>query len=154
MKTIKITLMAFLALALTTSVYAQQRITKTFSGVQNINLTTASGNGIIKRSKNSEVTVTVEYTFNEEIYKPIFNQEGTTLKVEEKFEGSRWNRGSANWTLEVPNGIDLNFRTGSGNIEASGVNINVAAKSGSGNIEVQDLEGKVSVISGSGNLAL
>ncbi|KYG76454.1 DUF4097 family beta strand repeat-containing protein [Roseivirga echinicomitans] len=152
MKTLKITLLAFIALVLTTTVYSQERITKTFSGIENINLSTASGNGTIKRSNNSEVTVTVEYTFDEDIYKPIFQRNGSTLRVEEKFERSRWNRGYSRWTLEVPNGIDLNFKTGSGNIEVSGVSINVIAKSGSGNIYIKDLEGTVSSNTGSGNL--
>ncbi|MGW8122949.1 DUF4097 family beta strand repeat-containing protein [Roseivirga echinicomitans] len=152
MKTLKITLLAFVALVFTTTAFAQERITKTFLGIENVNLTTASGNGTIKRSKNSEVTVTVEYTFDDDIYKPIFEQNGSTLKIDEKFERSRWNRGYARWTLEVPNGIDLNFKTGSGNIEVSGVNINVVARSGSGNIYIQDLEGTVSSITGSGNL--
>ena len=152
MKTLKITILAFLALVFTTVAYGQERITKTFSGIENVNLSTASGNGTIKRSNNSEVTVTVEYTFDEDIYKPIFEQNGSTLRVEEKFERSRWNRGYARWTLEVPNGVDLNFKTGSGNIEVSGVNINVVAKSGSGNIYIRDLEGTVSSNTGSGNL--
>ena len=99
MKTLKITLLTFAAVMFATATYAQERITKSFSGIENINLTTASGNGTIKRSNNSEVTVTVEYTFDEDIYKPIFEQNGSTLRVEEKFERSRWNRGSAKWTL-------------------------------------------------------
>lgn len=152
MKSLKISILAFLALVFTTAAYGQERITKTFSGIENVNLSTASGNGTIKRSDNNEVTVTVEYTFDEDIYKPIFEQNGSSLRVEEKFERNRWNRGYARWTLEVPNGIDLNFKTGSGNIEVSGVNINVTAKSGSGNINISDLEGTVSSNTGSGNL--
>ncbi len=152
MKTLKITLLAFIALVFTTTAFSQERITKTFSGIENVNLSTASGNGTIKRSNNSEVTVTVEYTFDEDIYKPIFEQNGSTLRIEEKFERSRWNKGYARWTLEVPNGIDLNFKTGSGNINVGGVNINLVAKSGSGNIEVRDLEGTISSNTGSGNI--
>ncbi|MFT6828512.1 MAG: hypothetical protein ACJAZV_001805, partial [Roseivirga sp.] len=131
MKTTKTPLIILIALFISTISFAQQTINKSFTGVKNIRLTTASGNGIIKKGNGNEVKVTVEYTFDDEIYKPTFDQEGDRLVIDERFERSRSNRGYAKWTLEIPDGLDLEFKTGSGNIEVDGLEINVMAKSGS-----------------------
>jgi hypothetical protein len=154
MKNSRITTIVLVALFISTISFAQQTINKVFSGIKTINLSTASGNGYVKRSDNNEVKVTLEYTFDDEIYKPSFEKDGDRLIIEEKFERSRWNRGYAKWTLEVPNGLELEFKTGSGNIEVYGVDLNILAKSGSGNIEVTDLSGIMRLNTGSGNIDL
>jgi hypothetical protein len=76
------------------------------------------------------------------------------LVIDERFERSRSNRGYAKWTLEIPDGLDLEFKTGSGNIEVDGLEINVMAKSGSGNIEMSDVTGEFRMNTGSGNIEL
>ncbi len=154
MKTTKSTLIILVALFISTISYAQQTINKSFSGIKNIRLTTASGNGIIKKGNGNEVKVTLEYTFDDEIYKPTFDQEGDRLIIDERFERSRSVRGYARWTLEIPDGLDLEFKTGSGNIEVDGLEINVLAKSGSGNIEMSDVTGEFRMNTGSGNIEL
>lgn len=156
MKTRKITLVTILTLCIASFSFGQKTINKSFSGIKDITLTTGSGNGIVKKSSSQEVKVTLYYTYNDDDYKPNFEQSGDRLIIDEEFSGRRnWNvRGRAEWTLEVPDGIELEFKTGSGNIDVDGVNINVLAKSGSGNIEINNLEGKLRINTGSGNIDL
>jgi hypothetical protein len=154
MKNSRITTIVLVVLFISTLSFAQKTIDKVFSGVKTINLSTASGNGYVKRSSNNEVKVTLEYTFDDEDYKPSFEQDGDRLVIKEKFENSRWNRGYAKWTLEVPNGMELEFKTGSGNIEVDGVDMDILAKSGSGDIEVSDLSGVMRINTGSGDIDL
>ncbi|MFT6969885.1 MAG: hypothetical protein ACJAXX_000448 [Roseivirga sp.] len=154
MRNSRITTIVLVVLFISTLSFAQKTIDKVFSGVKTINLSTASGNGYVKRSNNNEVKVTLEYTFDDEDYKPSFEQDGDRLVIKEKFENSRWNRGYAKWTLEVPNGMELEFKTGSGNIEVDGVDMDILAKSGSGNIEVSDLSGVMRINTGSGDIDL
>lgn len=154
MKTTKTPLIILIALFISTISFAQQTINKSFNGVKNIRLSTASGNGTIKKGTGNEVKVTLEYTFDDEIYKPTFEQDGDRLIIDERFERSRSVRGYAEWTLEIPDGLELEFKTGSGNIEVVGLEINVLAKSGSGNIEMTDVTGEFRMNTGSGNIDL
>jgi hypothetical protein len=153
MNKLKSTLLAaFMLVGL--AVQAQERIERSFSGVEKIRLTTASGNGTIKKGNGNEVRVVVEYTYDEEDYQPEFEQRGTTLVIEEEFRRSRYMRGYAEWTLEIPDGLDLDFKTGSGNIEIEGLEIEIQASSGSGNIDIIDVDGSARTNTGSGNIEL
>ena len=154
MRTTNTPLIIQIALVISTISFAQQTINKSFNGVKNIRLSTASGNGTIKKGTGNEVKVTLEYTFDDEIYKPTFEQDGDRLIIDERFERSRSVRGYAEWTLEIPDGLELEFKTGSGNIEVVGLEINVLAKSGSGNIEMTDVTGEFRMNTGSGNIDL
>lgn len=151
MKKFKSTLIAlFILFALNTQ--AQETIEKTFTGIESIRLTTASGNGSIKKGNSDEVKVTLVYTYDEDDYTPEFEQRGSTLYIEEEFRRSRYTRGYAEWTLEIPDGLSLDFKTGSGNIEIEGLAIEIQANSGSGNIDIIDVVGRTRTNTGSGNI--
>lgn len=152
MQRLKSTLLALIFLVGALNAFAQERIEKSFSGVENLRLTTASGNRTIKKGNGNDVKIVLEYTYDEDDYSPKFDQNGTTLVIEEDFSRSRWTKGYSEWTLEIPDGLEVNFKTGSGNIEVSGLEIEIKAGSGSGNIEMEDLTGEISASTGSGNL--
>lgn len=154
MQKFKTTLTLLFFLASLSWATAQEKIERTFSGVQVVKLTTSSGNGFIKRSNTDEIKVTVEFTYDEDDYEPTFEKRGDVLEIEEEFRRSRWTKGYAEWTLEIPNGLELDFRTGSGNIEVRGVNLELNTNTGSGNIEIDELNGELKASTGSGNITL
>lgn len=154
MQKFKTTLTLLFFIASLSWVTAQEKIEHSFSGVQVVKLTTASGNGLIKRSNTDEVKVSVEFTYDEDDYTPTFENRGEVLEIEEDFRRSRWTRGYAEWTLEIPNGLELDFRTGSGNIEVRGVDLDLNTNTGSGNIEIDELRGELKANTGSGNITL
>lgn len=147
-----LTLLIFFSTLLT--VQAQEKIERTFTGIKNIRLTTSSGNGTIKKSSSNEVKVTIEFTYDEEDYTPKFDQSGDRLYIEEDFRRSRWTKGYAEWTLEIPDGLELEFKTGSGNIEVLGVDVELNSNTGSGNIQVDRVNGSVRANTGSGNISI
>ena len=151
MKNLKAILLITLSL-LAFGLQGQENIQKSFSGVERIQLITASGNGTIKKGNTEEVKITVVYTYDEDDYTPEFEQRGSTLYVKEEFRRSRYTRGYSEWTLEIPDGLSLDFKTGSGNIEIEGLTIEIQANSGSGNIEVMDISGDTKANTGSGNI--
>jgi len=153
MNKLKSTLTALLLL-IAVSAQAQETIEKSFTGVSSIRLTTASGNGSIVKGTSDEVKVTLKYTYDEEDYRPEFDQRGSRLIIEEKFRRSRNMRGYSEWTLEVPDGLELDFKTGSGNIDIEGLEIEIQASSGSGNIDIIEVKGQARVNTGSGNIEL
>lgn len=154
MQKLKATLLTLAFLMVTTLAFAQETVEKSYSGIKSIRLTTASGNGTIKKSSSNEVKVKLRYTYDDDVYEPSFEQKGDRLYIEEDFKRSRWSRGYAEWTIEVPDGIDMEFKTGSGNIEVAGVNIELNSNTGSGNIEVEEVTGRVRANTGSGNITL
>ncbi len=154
MKIFKTTLI-LLALCLATSVYGQKTINKTFSGIEDIRINIASGNGIIKKGNSDEVKVTLEYTYDDDDYEPSFDQNGSTLRIREEFDRGRrnWNiRGKSKWTLEIPDGLMVDMNTGSGNIEITGLKVELDANSGSGNVDVENITGDTRLTTGSGNI--
>lgn len=153
MQKIKISLCALTLLLAFSVAEAQERVEKTYSGIKSIRLSTASGNGIIKKSSSNEVKVTLEYTYDKDSYEPKFEQSGDRLYIEEDFRRSRWTDGYSKWTLEIPDGLELEFKTGSGNIEVGNVNVDLNANSGSGNIDIDRVEGDVRANTGSGNIS-
>lgn len=152
MQKLKTTLFTLLFLFAVTAAHAQETVEKSYTGIKSIRLTTASGNGTIKKSNTQEVKVHLRYTYDEDVYEPSFEQKGDRLYIDEDFKRSRWTRGYSEWTLEVPDGIELDFKTGSGNIEVMGVNIEIRSNTGSGNIEIEEVTGEVRASTGSGNI--
>lgn len=156
MKSFKTTLI-LVAICLATTVYGQKTINKSFSGIKSIRLETSSGSGVIKKSSNNEVKITLEYTYDDDDYKPTFEQRGDRLIIDEDFNNGRrsWNnRGKAEWTLELPDGVELDYSSGSGSIEVDGLDIELNVGTGSGSIEVNDVTGRMRINTGSGSIRI
>lgn len=126
---------------------------QSFEGVQKVTLKTVSGNCVITRSSGSVVQVSVDYTYDSRDFEPRMNQSESELVLEERFFGNNA-RGESMWTLEVPDGLEIDFSTASGNLEVTGLNAQLNATTASGNIHLTDLSGDIEVTSASGNLVL
>lgn len=137
-----------------TMAFGQKTVNKTFSGVEDIRLSVASGKIIVKKGSGSDVKVTVEYTYDDDDYTPEFDQSGSRLRMGEDFkERRRWNnRGRSEWTVEVPDGLLLDVNTGSGSIDVLNVEADVVASSGSGRVEVEGIKGYARLNTGSGKI--
>jgi len=154
------------------TVYGQdKKITKTFDGIKTINLETASGDVKVKRSAGSATKVELTHSYDEDDYKPEFEQSGGKLIISENFSSGN-HSGSANWVLEIPDNTSLKMNTGSGDlsieevtadirsnlgsgdITISAVNGNVDMNTGSGDVEIEKLEGDLQVNTGSGNVRI
>ena len=150
------TIMLLLAFLVSVTAYGQKTINREFDGVESIRMSTASGNGTFKKGTGKTVKVTLEYTYDDDEYEPVFDQRGSRLVIEEDFSNRnrRWSRGKAEWTIEVPDGLRVDFSTGSGNIDVIDVDMELYAKSGSGNLYVEKVKGDVDVSTGSGNISV
>ena len=131
----------------------QKEITKTFNGIKNIKVTTASGSCVLKKSQNPTVTLKLVYTYDDDDYTPSITQEGDELVVKEKFHTNSAN-GSADWALTVPDNLSVRFVTGSGDIEASGLAIDLNATTGSGDFTFNGVSGDLECTTGSGDVEI
>lgn len=133
-------------------VMAQQRISKSFSGIQNISVNTSSSNCILKKGSSSDVKVELEHNYPDS-FEPVIDQEGKRLVIKELFEkGST--RGQGEWTLTIPDNIEIRFNTGSGNLEASNLDFELDMNTGSGNIELDKVKADLKFNTGSGDILL
>lgn len=148
----KYLLFAGLAMIISFSLTAQSQLNKSFTGIKIIRVSTASGDLKIVKSTNSTVTVDLKHTFGDN-YDPELEQEGDRLVIQEKFS-SNHSSGSSLWTLSVPDGVSIDFSTGSGNIEASDLALDLDVKTGSGDIDVRKYKGDMRSSTGSGNVTL
>jgi hypothetical protein len=146
-------LIAIVALLLPLTLLAQKEMTKTFSGIKKIKMGTASGSCVIKKSDNATVKVELKYTYDDDDYTPSFDQQGDVLVVKEKFHSNSSN-GSADWKLTVPDHLSIQFTTGSGDIEASGLAMDLKATAGSGDFVFTGTTGELECTTGSGDVEL
>ena len=77
-----------IAILMPLTLLGQKEITKTFNGIKKIEVTTANGNGVFKKSQNASVTLKLVYTYKDEEYTPSITQDGDELVVKEKFHAT------------------------------------------------------------------
>ena len=131
---------------------AQNRVSKAFSGIQRIVISTSSGDCLLKKSSSPEVKVDLEHTFDEG-YEPVIEQEGSRLVIKEIFDRGSW-KGKGQWTLTIPDGLDIRFNTGSGDFEAADLSMELDMNTGSGDISLRQISGELNSNTGSGNIEL
>ena len=146
--------LVLLASIVSISLSAQEKISKSFNGIKEIKLSTGSGDCRVIKSSSRDVAVDLTYTYSDDDYIPVIEQEGDVLVLKDKFKNNRSGSGYSKWQLAVPDNIELTFNAGSGNLEIREVNIELSSNTGSGDIEVADMSGNFSSNSGSGEVSI
>jgi hypothetical protein len=129
---------------------AQQKVEKSFEGIHSIRINTASGDCHILKGSGSGVNVLVEFTYDPDDFETKMEQNGARLVLEEKFHAHSM-RGESNWTLKIPDGLEIDFSSGSGNLELSDLDIEMKFNTGSGDASVEQVNGELDFNSGSGD---
>ena len=132
--------------------YAQSKIDQTFSGITQIDISTGSSDCIVKKGSGSEVNVKLDHNYGDN-FKPTVEKVGNKLVIRETDKNN--SRGDlAVWTLTIPDGKELKFNTGSGDFEASDLEVELELNAGSGDFELENIKGDIGSNSGSGDLEL
>ncbi|CAE7465134.1 macB [Symbiodinium microadriaticum] len=119
-------------------------------GIKDIEFSVGSGDANFQKSGSDNVSVKMEHTYNQD-YNPTVEKRGSTLVIkEERRQGSY--RGSSTWTLEIPDGLEVRFNTGSGDISIEDLDGDWNFNSGSGDFTLEDVKGELSINTGSGNV--
>jgi hypothetical protein len=150
MKKIGFVLLAFV---LSTTLMAQKTVSKSFSGIKKIRMNTASGSCTIRKSADATVKVSVDYTYDEDRFEPRMEQEGDRLVIKETYNGNSVS-GRAQWTITIPDNMSFNYTTGSGDLEATDLTLELDANTGSGNLTFTNVKGNVEGSTGSGDIEL
>lgn len=144
--------LTFILLLVVFTINAQSKIDMNFSGIKKIDMNTASGNCIIKKGDSNQINVKLEHSFGD-AYNPIVEQKGEKLVIKEKYKKGSW-KGSARWTITIPDNLDIKFNTGSGDFEAADLDFTLSMNTGSGDLTLSNIKGEIYSNSGSGGLDL
>lgn len=128
-------------------------ISKSFSNITDIRLSTSSGDITLKKGAGTDVKILVKYSYDEGDYKPVLEQNASRLTLKEEFSGGS-HSGNSSWTLEIPDDIKINANTGSGNITVDGVAVDIKSNTGSGDIMLSAVKGDLDFNTGSGNIEI
>ncbi|QSE98961.1 DUF4097 family beta strand repeat-containing protein [Fulvivirga lutea] len=143
--------LTILAAFVSLGVYAQEKIEKNFTGIENVKLATGSGDCILKKSADKSVKVVLEHYYNSDNYSPTIEQQGSTLVIKEESRGS-YSGKSPIWTITIPDNVDVRMNTGSGDMTASDLRASIDMNAGSGDISLKNMGGDLRVNTGSGDL--
>ncbi len=147
----QLTLFAFLFAALPTLIFAQN-LDKSYKNVDFLEISSLTGDITIKKGNTSEVQVKGEW--NADKIKVDVDYDGKTLTIKEKKTRNNVGGNASNWVLMVPDNLDLDVNSGTGDLAISGVKADLDANSGTGDISVEDMEGRFDINSGTGGLEI
>ena len=148
-----ISLAVIIILLINVAAFSQNTVKKSFNGVKRIKMSTSSGSCEIRKSTGNTVEVEVIHSFDERFFTPRFEQSGERLELGEEFNGKNFN-GSVRWKLTIPDGMKMNFNTGSGDLIVNDVTIDLDAGTGSGDLEFSGMKGNLDATTGSGDVDL
>lgn len=138
--------------------------TLSVSGAVNLDLTTGSGDVVIKAGGANQVVVHGTIRGNNEWFSssdaavhqvesnPPIQQSGSSIRIGYDLPEDVKRHVSISYEVTVPPSTVVQVHSGSGDVEVTGVRSDVQAHSGSGEIRLRDLGGHVNVQTGSGNI--
>lgn len=130
---------------------AQNVINQSFEGISKIDISISSGDIVFEKSADKKVSVAMTSTANE--YDPTIEKQGNKLVInEDKMRNVRSWSGSVSWTIALPDGLEIDHNTGSGDIKISGLKVTAGMNSGSGNFRITASEGEIDINTGSGDI--
>jgi len=131
----------------------KKELEKTFEGLDRIKIETISGDCVIERSESNQITLVVISAYDPpESFEPRIKERGSTLYLSEDMHGS--NSGYSTWILAVPDDIEIDFSSASGDLAISDVRGRFAASTASGDVEVERASGEYDFSTASGDVRM
>lgn len=129
-----------------------QKLDKSYQNVEFLEISSLTGDITIRKGKTAEVKVKGEW--NDEKIRVKVNYDGKSLTIEEKKKRDNVGGNASNWVLMVPDNLDIDANSGTGDLAISGVKADLDANSGTGDISIENMEGRFDVNSGTGGLMI
>lgn len=146
---------------------SEERFDRTLSvsGTVNLDLTTGSGDVVIKAGGANQVVIHGTVRGNNEWFSsadsavhqvatnPPIQQSGSSIRIGYDLPEDAKRHVSISYEITVPATTAVQAHSGSGEVQVTGVRSEVEAHSGSGEIRLRDLGSRVNVQTGSGNIS-
>ncbi len=148
-------LLTFLVSMIVVNVSATERqeITKTFNRKESIDMRFVSGDCHIKKGSSDKIQVHLVYRINPpDAFEPEFKEKSDKLVLKEHFHGS--SSGSSTWTLTVPDGIEIQFKSASGDFEITDLKCEIKVNTASGDVSIENSGQEFDVNTASGDVTI
>jgi hypothetical protein len=130
--------------------YGEHEIRKTFKDKKVVQLSTFSGDCIVKKARGGEIEILFIHSYSNTNFEPRFEEDGNKLILKEKFHLS--GSGDSTWNISVPDKTTVLFQSISGNFTVEGVKGDITASTVSGDLAARDCKGELNLKSISGEL--
>ncbi len=152
-RTLGILVLVMIVCSLSSAAFAKKTkvIEKTFDRVESLRVETILGDCVIKQGSGDKISIRVEYTYDDDDFEAKFKERGSTLYVEEDLDGNNI-KGESEWLIVVPEGIDIEFKSATGGLKASGLSGELEARSGTGDFVISGFKGELDANSGTGDI--
>jgi hypothetical protein len=151
-----VTLFIFLGFMVSTTLLAapEEKVDKTFGKKDEIRFKLVLGDCHLKKSSDGRIHVHLVYSYEPDMsFEPRMEERGDTLYLEEKMHGNN-PKGHSTWTVEVPDDVEIDFKSATGDLAVAGLNLEIDGSTGTGNIKLNQVKGEYDLSTGTGNVEL
>ena len=144
---------AILLLTAAGPAWAGEKISKTFKGIQVLDLHMVSGDVVLEAGQGRTVTVDLTYNYAYDCFEPVMERRGDELRLEEDFHGRNCS-GHSTWRLTVPAKLDVQSSAASGDLAITGLSGSFELSSASGDMIIEDSKGEFEIDNASGRIVI
>ncbi|MDH5466918.1 MAG: DUF4097 domain-containing protein [Candidatus Aminicenantes bacterium] len=149
-----ISLFVFLSFMVSAALLAapEEKVDKTFGKKDEIRFKLVLGDCQLKKSSDGSIHVHLVYSYEPDMsFEPLIRERGGTLYLEEKMRGNN-PKGYSTWTVEVPDDIEIEFKSATGSLTVEGLKIEIDGSTGTGDIELSQVKGEFDLSTGTGDV--
>lgn len=136
----------------------EKEIKESFDNPGEVKLKLVLGDCEIIKSKDKRIHVRLVYAYDEDDdFEAIFREQTRRLILEEKFHSRHRNNGPegySHWTVAVPDDVEIDFNTATGDVSVNGVDLEMDGNTGTGDIEITEGKGLFDLNTGTGNIEI
>ena len=131
----------------------KRSLVRTFDKTQRIKVKTIAGDLYVEKGEADEIRVEVINSYSpRDSFEPQMRESGSSLKLTERIYGS--NSGSSSWIISVPDGVEIDFSSASGNMTVTDLKGEFSGSTASGDYEFENCSGIWQMSTASGDIEL
>jgi len=149
-----ISLFVFLGFMVSAALLAapEEKLDKTFAKKDEIRFKLILGDCQLKKSSDSRIHVHLVYSYEPDMsFEPRIEERGGRLYLEEKMRGNN-PKGYSTWTVEVPDDIEIEFKSATGSLTVEGLKLEIDGSTGTGDIVLSQVKGEFDLNTGTGDV--
>jgi hypothetical protein len=124
---------------------------RSFDAKRRVKIKTVSGNCIVEKGEVDKIEVKIRDHYRPRgSFRPDFRETEKTLILTERILES--NSGYSEWSIRVPDGIEIDFSSASGNLTVYDLDGDFSASTASGDVEIEGCRGNFEFNTASGNI--
>ena len=126
---------------------------KVFNDITELKIKAICGDWTISSHSSNEIVVDLKYSKNlKNTFYAEMNERNGKLKLGEDFDKKTFGKTLIKWTIKVPELMDVDFSTASGDLNLKGIKGDINGSSASGDFSLKDINGNVDISTASGDI--